>query len=136
MKAEELFGDADPVEAAAKQCIISLHKCYQTLSRQAIFAKEILKVEARKFALHYVSLSEAFEGCSSKQWTVKPKLHLFIHLAEEGAQPSKFWCYRDEDFGGHVAKLSRRRGGLLRSAAFSNAYLLRFRVLNAVPKIL
>ena len=64
-KAEELFGDADLVEAAAKQCIISLHKCYQTLSQEAIFAKETLKAEARKFALHYVSLSEAFAGCSS-----------------------------------------------------------------------
>ena len=46
-KAEELFRDAVPAEAAAKQCIVSLHKCYQTLSRDVAWAKEILKDEAR-----------------------------------------------------------------------------------------
>ena len=134
-KAEELFGDAVPVEAAAKQCIISLHECYKTLSRDVIAARETLKDQARKFALQYVSLSAAFADSASKQWIVKPKLHLFMHLAEEGANPSKFWCYRDEDFGGHVAKLCRRRGGLLRSATFSSNYLLRFRLLFGVPRI-
>ena len=59
---------------------------------------------------------------------VKPKMHLFLELCIEGGKPATCWTYRDEDWGGSVAKMSRRRGGLLSTAAYSSNLLDRFRM--------
>jgi hypothetical protein len=60
-----------------------------------------------------------------KLWKIKPKLHLFLELCSvERTRPSLCWNYRDEDFGGSVARLARRRGGLLSASAFSRNLIL------------
>ena len=54
-------------------------------------------------------------------------LHLFQELAEmDGCQPALSWTYRDEDFGGTVAGLGRRRGGPRTIAATGSQVLQRF----------
>ena len=64
----------------------------------------------KQFLLLYVSLSESDE--SKVFWRFKPKHHLFQELTEyDNCNPSQNWTYRDEDFGGTVAAISRRRGG-------------------------
>ena len=62
------------------------------------------------------------------RFRVKPKMHLFLELCISGSKPSLSWTYRDEDFGGTAAQLSRRRGGLLSAKATSHNFLLRFRL--------
>ena len=61
--------------------------------------------------------------------------HLFLELCSSGEQPARFWTYRDEDFGGSVAQLSRRRGGLLIVQQFSSGMLARFRM-QPVPRLM
>eukprot|EP00971_Amphidinium_carterae_P046157 908670-Amphidinium_carterae.1 len=61
---------------------------------------------------------------NSDRYTVPPKLHLFLELAREGVRPSMSWTYRDEDFGGCMAALARRRGGRDTPSATSYGTLL------------
>ena len=48
-------------------------------------------------------------------WQVKPKFHLFIHLAEQQTvdtgDPSSFWACKDEDFVGFIGDIATSRGG-------------------------
>ena len=121
---QELLSDA-PREAAAKTGMMHLHRCYEALSGDSIFASDVLREQSLRFALQYVALEQTAEG---KAWRIKPKLHLFLEICCEGSKPALFWNYRDEDFGGSVAHLSRRRGGLLSARAFSRNLLERFKV--------
>ena len=57
---------------------------------------------------------------------MKPKMHLFLGRGKAG---------RDEDWGGSVAKMARRRGGLLSTAAFSSNVLHRFRMQQPVIRM-
>ena len=67
-------------------------------------------------------------------WRLKPKLHLFAELTQMSHScPSLFWTYRDEDFGGFVAGLSRRLGGSNNTAATSFNLLSRFRAKHQLP---
>lgn len=48
-------------------------------------------------------------------WQLKPKHHLLLELLEfvaaDQGNPKLYWTYADEDFGGWLAALARRRGG-------------------------
>ena len=49
---------------------------------------------------------------NSSEFRVKPKMHLFLHLTSgKMGNPSSFWNYRDEDFGGSIADMFFRAGG-------------------------
>ena len=85
-----------------------------------------MKEHSTKFALLYVGLHENMNPTNAKLWRLKPKLHQFLHLCSEGGIPSKTWTYRDEEFGGSVARLARRRGGMLRPQATSAKVLWSF----------
>ena len=69
-------------------------------------------------------------------WKVKPKLHLFLELCSDGSQPSKTWTYRDEDWGGSVARMARRRGCVLTLPSFSSAILERFKMQQPIVRLL
>ena len=124
--AQELLSDTDPAELAAKTAAKELLGCYKCLSHEAIFHRDLLKAHSIKFALQYVALHDFFGD--DRSFALKPKLHLFLELCAEGSKPALFWNYRDEDYGGTVAKLSRRRGGLLSARGFSESFLSRFRI--------
>ena len=126
-EANRALDDNAPEEAAAKQAMYHLHQCYQALTRESIFAADVLREHSTKFALQYVAL-ERFATAETKRWRIKPKLHLFLHLCSDGSRPALFWTYRDEDYGGAVSSRSRRRGGLLSAQAFSHNLLSRFRM--------
>ena len=121
---QEILSRGTPVEEAAIVGMVHLDQCYKALSKDSIFHADILREHSRQFALQYTALEAAFED--PKSWRIKPKLHLFLELAAEGSKPALFWTYRDEDFGGSVSKLARRRGGLLSVKAFSCNLLQRF----------
>ena len=50
-------------------------------------------------------------------------------------RPSANWVYRDEDFGGAMARLGRSRGGLKSAPATGETVLNRFRLQFEVPAI-
>ena len=132
--ARRILSTADAIEHAAILAIESLHECYKALSHESIFYKDILRTEATKFAINYTALDNAFDD--PKIWKTKPKIHIFVELCSEGSRPSTFWTYRDEDFGGSVARSSRRKGGMLKVRSYSSAMLTRFRIRNPMIRMI
>ena len=130
--AETYLSDANEVEAAAKAGIRHLHQCYQSLSLDSAFGPDVLQSEAIAFAWQYTALSKFHDGVL---WRLKPKLHLFLELAAEHGRPALCWTYRDEDYGGTIAKLSRRRGGKKTGCAWSAQTLQLFCIYNPVPRL-
>ena len=126
MLADELCSDADPCQKTLRLAATHLFNVYQTLSSKSIFHEDIASSESTKFALLYVALHDELSPADDRQFRIKPKLHLFLHICSDGSKPSLYWNYRDEDWGGTVAHLSRRRGGLCSVSAVSSNCLLRF----------
>ena len=131
--AQEYLSGGTPVEEAAFQGMRRLSECYKALSHDSVFASDVLRRNATEFGLQYCAL-EAFSG-GTKVWRVKPKLHMFLELCSEGSKPATFWTYRDEDFGGSMSRMARRRGGLLSVRAFSANLLQRFRIHQPMLRI-
>ena len=123
--AQELCNKDDPVEEALYWAAFHLNECYKALSASMPPAActAALKQHSTKFALQYVSLHDHCYPNDNRLFRIKPKLHFFLHLCSDGGDPAKHWCYRDEDFGGSVARVARRRGGLLKVAATSKRVL-------------
>ena len=133
--AEALLDTNCPLENQMIVAAKNLASCYQCLSSDSIFYADLLKDHSIKFAASYTALSVA-TAHSPKTWRVKPKMHMFLELCSEGTRPSMFWCYRDEDWGGFVAKCARRRGGILSVQAFSVNVHDRFCIYQPFLKIL
>ena len=115
----ELCNLEDPVEDAMQKAAFHLNAVYDALSSSAHNAPATLKDHSIKFALLYVALHDHFGHLDDRLFRLKPKLHFFMHLCSDGGSPALHWCYRDEDFGGSVAKAARRRGGLMKASATS-----------------
>ena len=133
--AQEILGDDDPVEATVKQCAFQLLEVYQTLSEESFLHADVARTASTRFALLYVALHDRFNATNEKMWRLKPKLHLFLHICSDSSKPSRHWNYRDEDYGGLVSRVSRRRGGLLSPTALSRQVLSRFAILQPMIKI-
>ena len=121
--AEELCDREDPVEEAIYKASYHLNEVYGALSSTCADADAVMREHSTKFALQYVALHDHLNGDDERVFRIKPKLHFFLHLCSDGGRPSKHWCYRDEDFGGSVARAARRRGGMRRPQATSNRVL-------------
>ena len=67
----------------------------------------------------YVALLDAVEN--PLQRTGTPNMIFCVEFCMDGARPSLFWNHTDEDFGGSVARLAHRRGGMCSSAPISAA---------------
>ena len=111
-----------------------LVQMYAALSRDTV-SSTTMRDHCRKFCLLYSALET--KSPDSKLWRMKPKVHMLQELAEmgvTGSNPSLFWAYRDEDVGGSISRLARRRGGA--NTAFSTAQptLDRFVTNNSVPR--
>ena len=125
--AETLLDAENPREQAMITAARHLNECYKTLSGDSIFHADLLQEHSIRFAAAYVAISQT--STDPRFWRIKPKLHLFLELASEpGGQPSRCWTYRDEDWGGSVAQVARRRGGLLSVQAFSKSVLHHFKI--------
>ena len=135
--ARRWFDDADPEEATAKQMTIHLNTLYGTLSSATIFRQDLMREHCRKFMVLYAAQQETHGGTSEHRWRVKPKFHLVQELCEMtwGANPAASWTYRDEDFGGSAAKMSRKKGNAITPGDASRNYLDKFVAQNRIPSI-
>ena len=133
--ASVFFGDADPVEASVKECAMLLDRCYHQLSRDQ-FDSQVLQDSCRRFCVLYCSL-EAYLN-DGHSFRFKPKFHLWQELCEMSGPvcPSTCWTYRDEDFGGSLAKLARRRGGKNTAATTGRLVLGKFGARHSLPAFL
>ena len=130
-----LLNNRDSFEAAVIQCAQHLHNCYQQLSQQ-VFEPSALHREALKFAALYVTLNQISVQQGRQLFKVTPKLHLFLEMTfDPKASPSTGWTYRDEDWGGQMSELARRRGGNLTCLAVAQAMFHKFAALHQVPSL-
>lgn len=121
-------------EGAIKSAAQHLHNCYQCLHKDnQHVAPETLQESSKAFALQYGSLHAA--SGFGVPWRPMPKMHMFLELCSSGTDPKKFWCYRDEDFGGYVSKMSRMKGSWKKLSAFSKHGLDMFRMKNHAPRL-
>ena len=135
LQCQDLLNLSDPMEAALFHCAQHLDVCYQNLSKQA-FETKSLQESAIKFATLYVSLNQAFQRNGQNFFKVTPKLHLFLEMTlDPCAPPSTGWTYRDEDWGGKMAELAKRRGGKLSCLAVGQALFHKFAASYDVPKL-
>jgi hypothetical protein len=121
-----------PKYAALRQAAYHLSEVYAALSESHPCPADAMKEHGLKFALQYVALHDYCSPNDEYSFRIKPKLHLFLHLVSDGSVPRQTWTYRDEDFGGSVARMARRRGGQLSCKATSTTVLSRFKMKNPV----
>ena len=131
---ETLLTDNISVAQAAKEMSKLLAGMYECLSATAPFAADPLADRCRRVCLLWVALEQS---SPAPLWRVKPKMHLMQELCEEslGERPALSWCYRDEEFGGSLAQLARRRGGAHSALAVANAVILKFISRHPVPRL-
>ena len=125
------LGQGEP-EATMKEAAKLLNLMYTNLSHSC-FDPADLKLQARRFALLYVALERA--SPSPLFWRVRPKLHLMLHMCETGNNPADTWTYRDEDFGGAIGALTRRRGGKNSPLAAAKRMLECFIIKHKMPRL-
>ena len=129
--AQKYLSKDNPLEATVLQGTMLLASCYNCLSKSACL--DSLPDSARKFCVVWKALADSSED---PKWRIKPKAHLFCELAEYTAdRPSDTWCYREEEFGGTVAQLSRIRGGKVSPVAICKNVLLKFMCENTLPSL-
>jgi hypothetical protein len=120
-----------PIENTIRQAAFHLNECYKNLSVEQ-FSADALKNHSRLFCSLYVALEAAVDD--KTKWHVTPKLHLFQEMAEETSScPSLTWTYRDEDMGGTLMQISRRRGGANNVGVTANNLLMKFMANNSMP---
>jgi len=104
---ELLLDDADPIDHTVKMAMVSLSACYDCLSADHP-SPNAFKDHSRRFASLFVALEQR-----TTTFGIRPKLHMFQELCEMtvGSRPAAHWTYRDEDFGGSLVALAKRRGG-------------------------
>ena len=104
----------DPMDKSVQQCALHLKEAYECLSHDAP-DKAKMGEAARKCAPLWVALEAVSVDSGYNTWRVKPKLHIWLELCEMslGSDQTKTWTYRDEDFGGAIARMDEHRGGHL-----------------------
>ena len=131
--ADAFLDDNNPLELSAKQAAKHLKACYDCLHGDR-YDSQVMAAHSRKFCSLWVALDAATP--SSVSWRVKPKMHLFQEMCEESQdRPTCTWTYRDEDFGGSLAGMSRRRGGAHTALSTSRAVLQKFMCKYSVPVV-
>jgi len=132
---QEMLNIRIPIHAAMRQAAFHLNQVYSALSSKHDDPVATMKEHGVKFALQYVALHDHCNPADDRAWRIKPKLHLFLHITSDSSLPRLTWTYRDEDFGGSVARMARRRGNLLCCRATSCTTLARFKVANPLVRI-
>ena len=123
LRSTEFFSDTNPIEFAAKRAAQHLYSCYDCLSKDA-YSLNALQTEATSFLMLYRALND---NTADQLWAIKPKFHIFAELTSMDSNPSSYWTYRNEDFGGQLANIARRRGGYYTPTAVAKSVLNKFR---------
>ena len=133
--AQEILDLQDPKHSAMYHAAYHLHEVYEALSESHPDPQNSMREHGVRFASLYVALHDLLNGQDEKSFKIKPKLHLFMHITSDNSIPRLVWTYRDEDFGGSVARMARRRGGVLRCSSTSKSSLAKFKIANPCIRI-
>ena len=129
---EFLSGSTDVRMQTIRSACHSLAACYAQLSH-LVFDLHTMAEQCRRYCMLCIALDDT---STNKLWRTKPKLHLMQELCElQGDNPSKYWTYRDEDFGGTLAGYARHRGGGNTARSSGTKMLIRFLAKHSVPRL-
>ena len=120
----------DVERLGARAAMRSLSHCYSFLSAEQPAQGTLLE-----HALAFQANLQGLHAISAKRWQLRPKLHMLLELAAEGANPSSSWNYRDESFGGSVSKQAHVKGGVTTPFGMSRSMLTKFCAKESLPKI-
>ena len=134
--AQEMLDLEVPKQAALRHAAFHLNEVYGALSADHPSPCATMREHGKRFAILYVALHEHCNPTDDKAFRIKPKLHLFLHITSDDSIPRLTWTYRDEDFGGSVARMARRRGNLLCCRGTSLSVLTKFKLANPCIRIL
>jgi len=123
-EAARCLSNGSDVERTAWQAAVHFENCYNCLKH---FSTDVLQLESTRFLLLYEALEQHAVATGSSTWRVKPKFHIWQELCNIPDNPAINWVYRDEDFGGYVAQVARRRGGRNSVRATGEQVLNKFR---------
>lgn len=130
--AHELLDGANVFESTVISACDELAEMYDCLAADT-FTSQRLKDACRRFCTLVVALEST--SPVAKGWRVKPKLHLLQEMCEmSDNRPSQMWTYRDESFGGDMAKSARSRGGKNTPLSTGRNVLLKFCAKHLVPR--
>ena len=121
-----LLSPLDAYHGTIRAAAAALTHVYDTLREDTFVSLEIAKAQSTKFAVLFVACHDHVHHLDDRCWRLKPKLHQFLHLCCDGNRPARYWNYRDEEYGGGVARRARRQGGLLSATSVSRTVLKRF----------
>ena len=129
----ERLNEADPVQQTVLQATESLALCYTYARQRTDEASEGLRAQCRRFCTLWVAL----ERLDATAWHCKPKMHMFQELCEmdEAGCPTAHSTYRDEEFGGSVVALGKRRGGHSTPKSVGMLTLAKFCSKHRVPRL-
>ena len=90
-----------------------------------------LRDNCRTLCLLWAGLEKEAFSLGSKEWNMKPKVHMFQELcefvAEDQGTPEHFWTYKDESWCGAMAKSAKKRGGANNAGTIGLRLLQRYR---------
>ena len=90
--------------------------------------------ESFKFRTLLRALETFHSGAGGNKWRLKPKMHLMEEICEKQTDcPIDHATYRDEDWGGAMARWAKRRGGYNSVASTSRNALTKFCANNRLP---
>ena len=115
-----------------KGAIVDIAKCYDTLS--STYGPSALQ-DLQHFSIRFAEKLVALAGLNGSRYSLPPKLHMWLELCREGCTPSKGWNYREEDFGGSVASMAKRKGGRDSALATSTNTLMAFMAKQPLPTL-
>ena len=126
-----------PVNRCIAQAALRLKLCYDGLSSTTAFNEQLMKDNGKQFLLQYGALRKLVRQTSakSKRYHIVPKFHLFLHLIEAEGNPALRWTYRDEAFGGTLARMARRRAGKNTAQGMSTRVLNNFRIKEPLCRV-
>lgn len=127
--AERFLQVEDEHEAMVRQATLQLVACYNCLSATAERPRALAD-HCRRFCTLWVGC----EAINPTIFLIKPKMHLFQELCEmQDTRPAMHWTYRDEDFGGSLVSLGKRRGGKRTAKATGRQILTKFFARHPLP---
>ena len=112
--------------------MMALHECYKCLSKDSKHPPEYLQQQASVFGTQVASLHNQYP----EKYSLLPKMHMFQELCSQGIRPSQTWLYREEDFGGSLAHLAHKEGGVDSALSSSKTCLMRFCISAPPPTLM
>ena len=136
-QASEAFCNSnDPVEDTVKVAAAHSNNLYQIVFAKEQFNAQAMKEESFKVRTLLRPLEAFHSGAGGNKWRPKPKLHLMGEICEKQTDcPIDHATYRDEDWGGAMARWAKRRAGYNSVASTSRNALTKFCANNRLPAL-